>query len=652
MSVQFGRWNFDGQPPAPDYIERVSAILAPYGPDSNESYTKDGVRILYRAFRTTRESHHEKQPHISVSGAVITWDGRLDNRADLISDLRAGLTTNSTDVDIVAAAYEECGVDCFAKLIGDWALSIWNPVNGSLTLAKDPIGSHHLYYSIDKDHVTWSTTLDPLVLFRGKSVAICEEYVAGCLSSFAAPHLTPYVGIHGVPPSSSVVLRPTKHTARKYWDFDRGKEIRYRNNAEYEEHFRTAFAKAVERRLRSDHPVLAELSGGMDSSSIVSMADLVIARGHAECPRLDTISWYDDSDPNDGERAYFTVVEQKRGRAGCHIDLSGQKQEKDSDLQRSFTVDFSGDRFAATPVPDGHQSEFVKQYAVYMKSQGHRVSLSGMAGDEVTGNGVPTPTPELQDLIARWRFFRLARQLNAWAVKMKKPGLPLLWQAIKGFIPLAFMGVPHSMCPNPWLDRGFVRRNRAALCRYSFRVKLFGSLPSFQDHIGKLDGNRRFQAHLLDPQELLREQRCPYLDRDFLEFMFAIPREQVVGIGRRRSLMKRALAGIVPDELLNRKRKLIPQELPRDNPAGRTILVAMCQQMFSSALGFIDPNLFVEALHNSQHNLSLFTCNLVHTLRLEFWLRQLVAGGVVISGIPSNLLDGYLPNKTKQPTVP
>jgi asparagine synthase (glutamine-hydrolysing) len=141
MSVQFGRWNFEGQPPAPDYIEKVSAALAPYGPDSNESYSKGGMKILYRGFHTTKQSHFEKQPHISSSGAVITWDGRLDNRTALMSELRGALTTtfataNSvsvnpagewTDVEIVAAAYEKWGGKCLGNLIGDWALSIWNP---------------------------------------------------------------------------------------------------------------------------------------------------------------------------------------------------------------------------------------------------------------------------------------------------------------------------------------------------------------------------------------------------------------------------------------------------------------------------------------------------------------------------------------------
>src|SRR5258708_18076610 len=108
MSVQFGRWNFEGQPAAPDYIEKVSAALAPYGPDSNESYSEGGVKILYRAFHTTKESRREVQPHICPSGAVLTWDGRLDTRADLISEFADSLAITSTEVAIVAMAHGTC----------------------------------------------------------------------------------------------------------------------------------------------------------------------------------------------------------------------------------------------------------------------------------------------------------------------------------------------------------------------------------------------------------------------------------------------------------------------------------------------------------------------------------------------------------------
>src|SRR5208282_2687354 len=159
MSVQFGRWNFDGRPLASDYIDRVNATLAPYGPDSDESYEEEGVKILYHAFHTTEESHREKQPDISASGNVITWDGRLDNRAELVNDLRDSVTSSSTDVAVVAAAYEKWNANCFAKLIGDWAVSIWNPAQHLLILGKDPIGTHHLYYAFDNGNVTWSTIL-------------------------------------------------------------------------------------------------------------------------------------------------------------------------------------------------------------------------------------------------------------------------------------------------------------------------------------------------------------------------------------------------------------------------------------------------------------------------------------------------------------
>jgi asparagine synthetase B (glutamine-hydrolysing) len=86
-------------------------------------------------------------------------------------------------------------------------------------LAKDPIGTRHLYYSFDNNQVTWSTILDPLVRLAGKTFALNEEYIAGWFSMFPAVDLTPCVGIHSVPPSSSVLLRPGKHISRQILGF-------------------------------------------------------------------------------------------------------------------------------------------------------------------------------------------------------------------------------------------------------------------------------------------------------------------------------------------------------------------------------------------------------------------------------------------------
>jgi asparagine synthase (glutamine-hydrolysing) len=179
MSVQFGKCNFDGRPVDPHDLDEVRPLLAPYGPDAEGCLCKDNYGILYRAFHTTKESRRETQPHVSKSGAVITWDGRLDNREDLIQRLGGGLSAGSTDLEIVAAGYERWGTNAFAALVGDWAISVWNPKDQSLVLVKDFIGTRHLYYSVDKYRAAWCTILDPLVLFAERSFKLEEEYLAG-----------------------------------------------------------------------------------------------------------------------------------------------------------------------------------------------------------------------------------------------------------------------------------------------------------------------------------------------------------------------------------------------------------------------------------------------------------------------------------------
>src|SRR5258708_27002877 len=193
MSVQFGKCNFDGRPIDPKELDQVRPVLAPYGPDGEGYICKDNFGVLYRLLHTTKESQVETNPVITQTGEVITWDGRLDNRHELIRELQHYFPTESPDVLIVAAAYKRWGTTVFAKLIGDWAVSIWDPTINCLTLAKDVIGTRNLYYLIEKDHVTWCTILDPLIQFAERSFALDEEYIAGCLSFFPAVHLTPYV---------------------------------------------------------------------------------------------------------------------------------------------------------------------------------------------------------------------------------------------------------------------------------------------------------------------------------------------------------------------------------------------------------------------------------------------------------------------------
>jgi asparagine synthase (glutamine-hydrolysing) len=621
MSVQFGRWNLDGKPVDRDYLAKVKLLLAPYGPDEADSYSEGNISILYRAFRTTKECRLETQPHATPSSVILTWDGRLDNRADLIRQLPNVQTTSLTDVEIVAAAYEYWRNDCFSMLIGDWALSIWDPHTRSLTLVKDPIGTRHLYYSFDDTQITWSSILDPLVLFAGKTFSLCEEYIAGYFSHFSATHLTPYVGIHSVSPASSVQLRIRKQTICKYWDFDPSKRILYRTDAEYEEHFRAVFGEAVRRRLRSDRPVLAELSGGMDSSCIVCMADTIIAQGTAEAPRLDTVSYYNDSEPSWNEYPYFTKVELRRGRTGCHIDVGSEE---------SFKFEPQSGRFKATPGSSSHPSQSTRQFAACITAQENLVVLSGFAGDEVMG-GVPTPTPEIEDLLARGHFKTLVHQLKIWGLNKRKPWFHLFLEAVRSFFPPALFGGAEQNRFAPWLNRKFVKRNRAALHGYEKRLSLFGPLPSFQDNLSSLEALRRHLQCYGLPSEPPYEKRYPYLDRTLLEFMYAVPREQLVRPGQRRSLVRRALVGIVPSEILNRKRKAYVSRAPRVAlSAGLTSFVQMPHHMVSGSLMFLDTKKFSEALQKAHQEQSVPMVFLMRTLGIETWLRGLSKFGILV----------------------
>jgi asparagine synthase (glutamine-hydrolysing) len=389
MSVQFGRWSFKGEQAASHYLDRATALLSAFSPDGTTDYSSNGVDIRYGAFHTTKESHLKAQPYVSPTGAVITWDGRLDNRGELIHQLGIDFSSACSDAEIVAAAYEGWGAAGFSKLVGDWALSIWNPKDRSLVLARDFAGTRRLYYTFDEHGFTWCTLLQTLVLLAEHSPEFEEEYVAGWLVGFPSPHLTPYRGISAVPPSSYVFVSDGRTTITPFWDFNPEKKIRYATDRDYEEHFLCAFRESVRRRLRSVSRVLAELSGGIDSSSIVCVADSLIFQETDATPQLHTISYFDPSEPNWDEATYFRQVEESRGRVGCHINLESQT---------GLLLEYPQYPFAPVPGLSRLAPSSSRQFADCVRIHRGRVLLSGLGGDEVLG-GVPTPIPELADLL-------------------------------------------------------------------------------------------------------------------------------------------------------------------------------------------------------------------------------------------------------------
>ena len=126
------------------------------------------------------------------------------------------------------------------------------------------------------------------------------------------------------------------------------------------------------------------------------------------------------------------------------------------------------------------------------------------------------------------------------------------------------------------------------------------------------------------------EKRYPFLDRDLLEFLFAIPRDQLVRPGERRSLMRRALKGVVPDEVLGRKRKAYVSGSPlRIADAQYEQLSQAGSRMVSEMIEVINSAAFLEGLNDARHGRQVPAIPLLRTSALEEWLRALDAKGLL-----------------------
>ena len=175
---------------------------------------------------------------------------------------------------------------------------------------------------------------------------------------------------------------------------------------------------------------------------------------------------------------------------------------------------------------------------------------------------------------------------------------------------------------------------------------LFGSRPSFQENMSTLNVLRRQLQCFGLSSEPPYEKRYPYLDRGWLEFLFAIPRAQLVRPGQRRSLLRRALAGIVPSELLERKRKAYVARAPLASISKARVLYAeLSQQQVSNSSGIIDQDCFCAALRGARDEQDSPIATLIRTFAVEAWLRIMSKHGILVGngGETSHLLNAPKP---------
>jgi len=159
---------------------------------------------------------------------------------------------------------------------------------------------------------------------------------------------------------------------------------------------------------------------------------------------------------------------------------------------------------------------------------------------------------------------------------------------------------------------------------------MFGPLPSFQENLATLNQLQRQLAWSPLSSQPPYERRYPYLDRDLMTFLYAIPPEQLVRPGQRRSLARRALAGLVPVGVLNRKRKAFADRRPR---AAVLALWASLRDrnpdLLSDSMEIVDARALARSIEELRRGLDAPTVLLMRTLTMESWLRNLNEGGLL-----------------------
>jgi len=555
MSGIVGLYYLDGRPAGREDLERMVDTLAHRGPDGAAVWCEDSAGLGHRMLHTTPESLHEKLPLVSADrDLAITSDARIDNRGDLFSALGIDRPQEEVcDSELILKAYEKWGEQCPERLLGDFAFAIWDKRNKKFFCARDQIGVKPFYYYRSPRLFAFASEIKALLCLPEVPRRLNEARVAEYLvKTFEDKAVTFYESILRLPPANTMSVGPGHASTRTYWALDPWHEIKMGSDDEYAEAFRDIFTEAVRCRLRSAFPVGSMLSGGLDSSSIVCVARDLLSQINGQ--RLHTFSLIFDDVPESDERPYINAVLAKGGLEP-HL-VRGDQKSPLADLDK---VLWHHDEPFPAPnlIPFNELNKAAQQHNV-------RVVLYGEGGDQAIGFGFGY----FSELTRACRLITLARELIPLFGNDKR----LAWFLLRGYIILPLL-------PEPAL------RALRALRRRSHKALLPGALvnPAFAERIGLSEPTRswrrtesgRFRTerelHLEDLDygkeplglEILdktcaafnQSPRYPFYDRRLLEFCLALPSDQNIRHGYTRTVLRRAMTGMLPDKVRYRVTK-------------------------------------------------------------------------------------------------
>jgi asparagine synthase (glutamine-hydrolysing) len=561
-------FNLDGHSVEKRLIVQMLDVIAHRGPDGREVWCDGPVALGHLMFHTTPESLKDRQPLRDETACLIV-DGRIDNAAELRPVLEAnGFHLRSdTDAELILRSYQCWGELFVQKLIGDFALVIWDARTRTLLCARDALGIKPFYYYADGRIFICGSEIRALLASPEvpcqPNEGVVGEYLANRTPTCEE---TIYRSIMRLRPGHILIVGPGRISNRRYFDLDFSKEVRFRNDEEYAEHFRDLFKEAVRCRLRGVGPVASELSGGLDSSSIVCTTRSLFQNEAAPCQDFEAYSLTFPGLACD-ETAYIREVADHTG-VRANLLESTPSSEIDYVEQIREHRDF----------PEYPNSACMLGLRRLAYDRHCRIMLTGSGGDEwLSGCSIDNA-----DLLRRGKLLSLIRQVRMDALQSpirigkKISSLHiLLANGVMPLLPRTMQTMAHRMAGHKqsfpdWINPDFARRisleerlNQApeissapgaATTEPHGKVKKSTSVArrNFYEyfHDGEMTVTMDRTEHSMSRSGL--EARHPFFDQRIVEFAWAIPEDQCRRSGLERLILRNAMRGILPELIRTR----------------------------------------------------------------------------------------------------
>jgi asparagine synthase (glutamine-hydrolysing) len=600
-------WNTD-LTKHPTIIENMTETLKPRGPDAAGTWITSHCALGHRRLSVI-DPENGKQPMIrKLDGYsyVLVYNGELYNAPELRRELqvRGHPFTTSCDTEVLLNAYIEWGPDCLDRLNGIFAFGIWNDKEQTLFLARDRVGVKPLFYTRDdKGMYVFGSEPKAILAHPKVQAAVGRE---GLAEIFAlGPARTPGHGIyHNVfelKPGCCLMIDRNGIQIRTYWHLEsRDHEDDLETTAV---HVKAILQDTVERQLVSDVPICTLLSGGLDSSALTAIASEYY-RSRQSQPLHSYSVDYVDNDKHFKANAFqpnadAPWIQRMTAYTGTiHHDIAFDTPE---------LVEALNDVVIARDLPGMADVDASLLLFCREIKKGATVAISGEAADEIFGG---YPWFHREDALQSHTF--------PWALGMRN--------RVNLF----------SADFNEWIQPSQYAANRyeEALAEVP-RLASENAIEARMREMSYLNITR-FMPTLLDRKDRMSmavglEVRVPFCDHRLIEYVWNIPWEMKNAGNRAKGILRQALEGVLPYEVLTRRKSPYPKtHNPSYLAAMKTKVLDILDDPSSPLLPFIDTKKIrkLTDLDAAEFNLPWFGQLMTgpqlfaYLYQIDYWLRE------------------------------